>query len=103
MTNWAPRRFQFRSGGTVPRFRHRKLEGRPNVLRFRVRFRYGVGLLLAHIWFLDHWPSAGKEEIRAYNAALCGELAAMGFDEIVLEEFYFPIQGKLDTIRKSST
>ena len=49
------------------------------------------------------WTSPGKEEIRAYNAALCGELAAMGFDEIVLEEFYFPIQGKLDTIRRGES
>jgi len=46
------------------------------------------------------WTSPGKAEVRAYNAALCGELAQLGFDEIVLEEFYFPIQGRLDTIRR---
>lgn len=49
------------------------------------------------------WTSPGKAEARAYNAALCGELAAMGFDEIVLEEFYFPIQGNLDTIRRGES
>ncbi len=46
------------------------------------------------------WTSPGKAEVRAYNAALCGELAALGFDEIVLEEFYFPIRGDLSTIRR---
>lgn len=46
------------------------------------------------------WTSPGKVEVRAYNAALCGELAALGFDEIVLEEFYFPIRGDLSTIRR---
>lgn len=45
------------------------------------------------------WTSPGRAEVRAYNAALCGEAAALGFDEIVLEEFYFPIQGNLDAIR----
>ena len=49
------------------------------------------------------WTSPAQEEVRAYNAALCGELAAMGFDEIVLEEFYFPIGGKLDTIRRGES
>ncbi len=49
------------------------------------------------------WTSPAQEEVQAYNAALCGELAAMGFDEIVLEEFYFPIGGKLDTIRRGES
>ncbi|MCI9156013.1 MAG: hypothetical protein HFF44_03605 [Lawsonibacter sp.] len=49
------------------------------------------------------WTSPAQEDIRAYNAALCGELAAMGFDEIVLEEFYFPVTGKLDTIRRGDS
>lgn len=47
------------------------------------------------------WTSPAREEIRAYNAALCAEVAALGFDEIVLEEFYFPVTGKLDTIRRT--
>lgn len=49
------------------------------------------------------WTSPAREEIRAYNAALCGELAAMGFDEIVLEECCFPIGGKLDTIKQGES
>lgn len=49
------------------------------------------------------WASPAKEEVRAYNAALCGELAAMGFDEIVLEECYFPIRGGLENIRRGES
>lgn len=44
------------------------------------------------------WLSPAHEEAQAYIAGLCGELAAMGFDEIVLEQFAFPTQGRLDTI-----
>jgi len=44
------------------------------------------------------WLSPAKEQNRAYIAGLCGELAAMGFDEIVLEQFHFPIQGSVDKI-----
>lgn len=47
------------------------------------------------------WTSPAREEIRAYNAALCAEVAALGFDEIVLEEFYFPVTGKLENIRRT--
>lgn len=57
-------------------------------------WRDGVGL---------RWTSPAKEEVRAYNAALCGELAAMGFDEIVLEECCFPIQGGLENIRRGES
>lgn len=49
------------------------------------------------------WTSPALGEVRAYNAALCGELAAMGFDEIVLEECYFPIQGGLENIRRGES
>lgn len=49
------------------------------------------------------WTSPAREEIRAYNASLCAEVAALGFDEIVLEEFYFPVTGKLDTIRRTDS
>lgn len=44
------------------------------------------------------WMSPAHEESQAYIAALCGELATMGFDEIVLEDFAFPIQGNLENI-----
>ena len=49
------------------------------------------------------WTSPAKEEAQAYIAALCGELAAMGFDEIVLEECHFPIQGGLENIRRGES
>lgn len=49
------------------------------------------------------WTSPALEEVRAYNAALCGELAAMGFDEIVLEECCFPIRGGLENIRRGES
>ena len=46
------------------------------------------------------WLSPAKDGAQAYIAGLCGELAAMGFDEIVLEDFHFPIQGNLDKITR---
>ena len=36
------------------------------------------------------WLSPAHEDAQAYIAALCGELGALGFDEIVLEDFHFP-------------
>lgn len=44
------------------------------------------------------WLSPAQEDAQAYLAALCGELAALGFDEIVLENFTFPTRGNLETI-----
>lgn len=44
------------------------------------------------------WLSPAVEGAREYVAALCGELAALGFDEIVLECAGFPIRGDLSGI-----
>lgn len=44
------------------------------------------------------WMSPANEKAQIYLAGLCGELAAMGFDEIVLEQFSFPVQGNLSRI-----
>ena len=44
------------------------------------------------------WLSPAQDDAQAYIAGLCGELAAMGFDEIILEDFHFPVQGDLDKI-----
>ena len=44
------------------------------------------------------WLSPAHEAAQAYIAGLCGELAALGFDEIVLEQFHFPIRGKVEII-----
>lgn len=46
------------------------------------------------------WLSAGSEQARDYVAALCGELAALGFDEIVLEQAAFPTAGDLASINQ---
>lgn len=46
------------------------------------------------------WLSPAEDRSQAYIAGLCGELAAMGFDEIVLEQFTFPVQGKVENITR---
>ena len=46
------------------------------------------------------WLSPAQEDAQGYIAALCGELAGLGFDEIVLEQFAFPTAGKLDHITR---
>lgn len=48
------------------------------------------------------WMSPASQEARDYLAALCGELAALGFDEIVLEQFAFPVRGDLERIQRGS-
>ena len=49
------------------------------------------------------WLSPAQDKNQAYLAGLCGELAAMGFDEIVLEQFCFPTQGSLDKITRGKS
>ena len=49
------------------------------------------------------WLSPAHEESQAYIANLCGELGALGFDEIVLEHFYFPIQGNTGNINRGDS
>lgn len=44
------------------------------------------------------WFSPAQDKVQAYIAGLCGELGELGFDEIVLEQFTFPVQGSLDRI-----
>lgn len=46
------------------------------------------------------WLSPASKDAQEYLAALCGELAALGFDEIVLEHFTFPTQGNLEAIAR---
>ena len=46
------------------------------------------------------WMSPAHEENQAYIAGLCGELAALGFDEIVLEQWHFPVGGKTENITR---
>ena len=44
------------------------------------------------------WLSPAQENARDYIAGLCGELAALGFDEILLEQCHFPIRGDVGRI-----
>lgn len=45
------------------------------------------------------WLSPAQKDAQAYIAGLCGELAALGFDEILLEQFHFPTQGNVENIK----
>ena len=47
------------------------------------------------------WLSPDSQEARDYLAALCGELAQLGFDEILLDCCSFPTQGNLQQITPS--
>ena len=49
------------------------------------------------------WLSPANDRSQAYVAGLCGELAELGFDEIVLEQFSFPVRGKLDRINRGDS
>lgn len=49
------------------------------------------------------WMSPAQADAQAYIAALCGELAQLGFDEIVLEQFAFPTAGRLDRITRGDS
>ena len=49
------------------------------------------------------WLSPANDRAQAYIAGLCGELAGLGFDEIVLEDFSFPVRGKVDRINRGDS
>lgn len=49
------------------------------------------------------WLSPANDRSQAYIAGLCGELAELGFDEIVLEDFSFPIHGKVERINRGES
>ncbi len=44
------------------------------------------------------WLNPASQEAQSYLVQLCGELAALGFDEIVLECPAFPVEGSVDRI-----
>ena len=46
-----------------------------------------------------NWLDPAKEGTRTYVGQLAVECAALGFDEILLTDFTFPTEGKLDKIR----
>ena len=49
------------------------------------------------------WLDPDSETARAYIVGLCRELAQLGFDEIMLDQCWFPTQGKLDQIVKNGS
>ncbi len=60
----------------------------------------GMGLCQSsgYIWYDNengHWLDPGKDAAAEYLLALCEELAELGFDEIVLENVGYPVQGRL--------
>lgn len=46
------------------------------------------------------WLSPAQKDAQDYIAALCGELGELGVDEIVLEQWHFPIGGNTDNISR---
>lgn len=56
-----------------------------------------------YIWFgpTGHWLDLAKPAARAYLVGLCTELADLGFDEILLDDFGYPTGGKLHKIEYS--
>ena len=49
------------------------------------------------------WLDPDSEAAREYIIGLCRELAQLGFDEIMLDQCWFPTQGKLDQIVKNGS
>jgi hypothetical protein len=48
------------------------------------------------------WASPASDAMRKYLADICVELARLGFDEILLDNAGYPIQGRLDYIKAGS-
>ena len=54
------------------------------------------------LWMDDDarpWLDPGAESARQYLKALCTECASLGFDEIALDYFGYPVEGQTDSIR----
>lgn len=51
----------------------------------------------------SQWLDPAKPAARAYLCQMAGELAAMGFDEILLTDVSYPTEGKLDKIAYGET
>ena len=48
------------------------------------------------------WSSPAVESVRTYVAQVCGELAGLGFDELVLDNCGFPTRGTVSYIKSDS-
>lgn len=47
------------------------------------------------------WSSPAVESVRTYVAQVCGELAGLGFDEILLDNCGFPTRGTVSYIKRN--
>lgn len=47
----------------------------------------------------SRWLSVGSAEARAYVTGICQELAGLGFDELLLDNCGYPVQGQVDRIQ----
>lgn len=45
------------------------------------------------------WLDPAREEVQAYLSGICGELAGLGFDEIILTDCAYPTAGPLSALR----
>lgn len=71
-----------------------------------VRGKVGGPLMTrgGNVWYDQQglcWVSAADSTVRSYLAALCTELAGMGFDEILLECAGFPDAGEVHVLAES--
>lgn len=48
------------------------------------------------------WSSPAVEQVRTYVSQVCGELAGLGFDEILLDNCGFPTRGTVSYIKSDS-
>lgn len=60
-----------------------------------------------YLWNYDEqglcWMNPGLEPVRQYVAGIVGELARLGFDEILLEDWGYPTRGELGWIRRGES
>lgn len=57
-------------------------------------------------WFdagSNRWLNIGNPEARAYLVGVCGELAALGFDELLLDYACYPTDGRTNSIKAGET
>lgn len=58
--------------------------------------------LTGYVWYdtnSTHWLAPEKEAARQYVSAVAAECAAMGFDELLLDEFHYPRDGRMSRIK----
>lgn len=58
--------------------------------------------LTGYVWYdtnSTHWLAPEKDAARQYVSAVAAECAAMGFDELLLDEFCYPRDGRMSRIK----